>query len=91
MYWITAIAQALGIYAIMYYALNINVSISVGSIYLVTFYIKECQSPLNEICNKMEEIQNCINSYKRIKAILNEKQKEDINTGTYIEDLNGEN
>ena len=87
-YWIIAMIQAIGIYAIMYYALNINVAISLGSIYLVLYYTKECKTPLEEICNKLEELQTCINSYKRIKAVLNEKEEENIESGNYIENLN---
>ncbi len=87
-YWIIAIIQAIGIYAIIYYALNINVSISLGSIYLVLYYTKECKSPLEEICNQLEELQTCINSYKRIKVLLNETDEEIIDKGNYIENLN---
>lgn len=87
-YWIIVMIQAIGIYAIMYYALNINAAISLGSIYLVLYYTKECKTPLEEICNKLEELQTCINSYKRIKAILNETEEENIENGDYIENLN---
>lgn len=87
-YWIIAMVQAIGIYAIMYYALNINISISLGSIYLVLYYIKECKNPLEEICNQLEELQTCINSYKRIKVLMNETEEENIEKGEYIEDLN---
>ena len=80
--------QAIGIYAIIYYALNIDISISLGSIYLVLYYTKECKSPLEEICNQLEELQTCINSYKRIKVLMNEVDDEKINNGKYIEDLN---
>lgn len=48
-YWFITMIQAIGIYAIIYYALNIDVSISLGSIYLVLYYTKECKSPLEEI------------------------------------------
>lgn len=89
-YWIIAMVQAIGIYAIIYYALNINIAISLGSIYLVLYYTKECKTPLEEICNQLEEIQTCINSYKRIKALLNEKDEENIEDGEYIENLNGD-
>lgn len=89
-YWIITMIQAIGIYAIIYYALNINVAISLGSIYLVLYYTKECKSPLEEICNKLEDIQTCLNSYKRIKALLNERGEENIEIGEYIEDLNGD-
>ena len=60
--------QAIGIYAIIYYALNIDVTISLGSIYLVLYYTKECKSPLEEICDQLEEMQTCINSYKKNKS-----------------------
>ena len=87
-YWIIAMIQAIGIYAIIYYALNINVAISLGSIYLILYYTKECKTPLEEICNQLEELQTCINSYKRIKVLLNEKEEENIESGDYIENLN---
>ena len=89
-YWIIAMIQAIGIYAIIYYALNINIGISLGSIYLVLYYTKECKTPLEEICNQLEELQTCINSYKRIKVLLNETGEEDIESGEYIENLNGD-
>lgn len=89
-YWIIAMIQAIGIYAIIYYALNMNVAISLGSIYLVLYYTKECKSPLEEICNQLEELQTCINSYKRIKVLLNETDDEIIESGNYIENLNGD-
>lgn len=87
-YWTITIIQAIGIYIIIYYALNINTAISLGSIYLVLYYVKECKSPLEEICNKLEEIQTCINSYKRIRVLLNETGEENIESGDYIENLN---
>lgn len=89
-YWILTIIQSIAIYAIMYYALNIDVLISLGSVYLVLFYTKECKSPLEEIFNKLEELQTCINSYKKIKILLNEKETENIQKGDYIENLNGD-
>ena len=87
-FWIIKIIQAIGIYAIIYYALNINVAISLGSIYLVLYYTKECKTPLEEICNQLEELQTCINSYKRIKVLLNETEEEKIESGDYIQNLN---
>ena len=87
-YWLITMLQAIGIYAIIYYALNFNVAISLGSIYLVLYYTKECKSPLEEICNQLEEIQTCINSYKRVKALLNETEEEQLEKGEYIKDLN---
>ncbi len=39
-----------------------------GSIYLVLYYTKECKSPLEEICDQLEEMQTCINSYKKNKS-----------------------
>ena len=87
-YWAITMIQAIGIYIIIYYALNMNVAISLGSIYLVLYYTKECKSPLEEICNQLEELQTCINSYRRIKVLLNETEEESIANGDYIENLN---
>ena len=87
-YWMITMIQAIGIYAIIYYALNIETAISLGSIYLVLYYVKECKSPIEEICNELEEIQTCINSYKRIKVLLDETEEENIEEGEYIENLN---
>ena len=87
-YWVITFIQAFGIYITIYYALKINTAISLGSIYLVLYYIKECKSPLEEICIKLEEIQTCINSYKKIKSLLIETGEEDIENGDYIENLN---
>ena len=83
-YWMITMIQAIGIYAIIYYALNIETAISLGSIYLVLYYVKECKSPIEEICNELEEIQTCINSYKRIKVLLDETEEENIEEGEYI-------
>lgn len=89
-YWLLTIIQAIGIYAIIYYALNINASISLGSIYLVLFYTKQCKSPLEEIFNNLEDLQTCINSYKRIKIILEENNGENIKKGEFVDNLNGD-
>lgn len=89
-YWILTLIQAIAIYVILYYALNIQTAISLGSIYLVLFYTKECKTPLEEIFNQLEELQTCFNSYKRVKALLEETKEEDIETGEYVEDLNGD-
>ena len=89
-YWILTVIQSIGIYLIIYYALNIDVSISLGSIYLVLFYTKECRSPLQGLFDQLEELQTCINSYRKIKTILDEKDDEIIESGEYIEDLNGD-
>lgn len=89
-YWFITMIQTIGIYAILYYALNINTSISIGSIYLVLYYVKECKTPLEEICNRLEEFQTCINSYKRIKTLMKETDEENIYNGNYIENLNGD-
>lgn len=42
------------------------------------------------IFNQLEELQTCINSYKKIKSVLNEKNDEVIENGEYIENLNGD-
>ena len=79
-----------GIYAILYYALNINVSISLGSIYLVLYYVKQCRTPINQMFDELEEIQTCLNSLSRINKILKETDDEDIHTGLEVKDLNGD-
>ena len=89
-FWILDIIQSIGIYVIIYYALNINTNISLGSIYLVLYYIKECKRALQGIFNQLEELQTCMNSYNRIKVILNESNEEKIEEGKYIADLNGD-
>lgn len=89
-YWILTLLEAFGIYAVLYYALNIQEVISIGSVYLILFYIKECRGPLNEICNQLEEIQNCMVSYQRIREILQEKEPEDITKGEEVEIVKGD-
>ncbi len=90
MYPSSLLIEAFGIYAILNYALNLELSISLGSIYLVIFYVKQCRSPLSEMFDKMEEIQTCFNSLAKIKVILNEKDDEDILTGENAKNLNGD-
>lgn len=89
-YWVLTLLEAVGIYSVLYYALNINTSISIGSIYLILFYIKECRAPLNEICNQLEEVQNATVSYQRIKELLKEGVGEDIEKGEIIEVIKGD-
>ncbi len=89
-YWVLTLLEAIGIYSVLYYALNINVSISVGSLYLILFYIKECRSPLSEICDQLEEIQTCLASYQRVKEILQETDLEDLSDGEDIDTVKGD-
>ena len=89
-YWALILLEAIGIYAVLYYALNINLSISVGSLYLILFYIKECRSPLSEICDQLEEIETCLASYQRVKEILQEKNPEDLSAGEEMELVKGD-
>lgn len=90
MYPVALILEALGIYAILYYALNINTNISLGNIYLILFYVKECRSPLSEMFNQLEEMQTCLNSLRKINVLLKEKDDEDIYAGENIKNLNGD-
>lgn len=90
MYPVALILESLGIYAILYYALNINTNISLGNIYLVLFYVKECRTPLSQMFDQLEEMQTCLNSLRRINSILKEKDDEDIYTGEDAKDLNGD-
>lgn len=89
-YPVALVLEALGIYAILYYVLNINTSISLGNIYLVLFYVKECRTPLSQLFDQLEEMQTCLNSLRRINSILNEEDDEDIHTGENAKDLNGD-
>lgn len=82
--------QALAVWIILQYALNINMAISLGSIYLVITYIQKCRSPLNEIFSQLEEIQSSIMSLQRINKLLKEQGKEDIEKGEKIENLKGD-
>lgn len=82
--------QALAIYFILQYVFNINGFISLGSIYLVINYIKECRSPLTEIFEQLEEIQSSFMSLKRINVLLKENGIEDIEKGEKDEDLRGD-
>ena len=89
-YPLSATIQALAIYFILQYTLNIDSFISLGSIYLVINYIKECRSPLNEIFDQLEEIQSSFMSLKRINVLLKENGVEDIEKGEKDEDLKGD-
>lgn len=89
-YWALTLLEAIGIYSVLYYALNINLSISVGSLYLILFYIKECRSPLSEICDQLEEIQTCLASYQRVKEILRETDLEDLTIGEEMDIVKGD-
>lgn len=82
--------QAIAIYLILIYVFHINITISLGSIYLVINYIQNCRSPLNEIFTELEEIQSSSMSLKRINKLLKEQGKEDIETGKIVEDLKGD-
>ena len=82
--------QALAIYFILQYTLNIDNLISLGSIYLVINYIKDCREPLTEIFDQLEEIQSSFMSLKRINVLLKENGVEDIGKGEKDEDLKGD-
>jgi len=82
--------QALAIYVILIYVFNVNMAISLGSIYLVVNYIQNCRTPLNEIFTQLEDIQLSIMSLKRINKLLNEQGKEDIEIGERLEKLKGD-
>lgn len=82
--------QALAIYIILIYVFNIDISISLGSIYLVINYIQNCRSPLNEIFTELEEIQSSYMSLKRINKLLKEQGSEDIEIGEFADNLKGD-
>ncbi len=89
-FWLIGMIQALGIYLIIYYALNINLDISLGSIYLVIYYLNQCKEPLGEIFNKLDSIQISITSYKKIMKILKEKDDEFIESIENEENIDGD-
>lgn len=82
--------QAVAIYVILIYVFNMNIAISLGSIYLVINYIQNCRSPLNEIFTELEEIQSSYMSLKRINKLLREQGRENIETGEVVENLKGD-
>ena len=82
--------QAIAIYLILVYVFHINISISLGSIYLVINYIQNCRTPLTEIFTELEEIQSSIMSLTRINKLLKEQGKEDIEEGEAIPNLKGD-
>lgn len=90
MYPVSLFIQALGIYAILYYSLKLNTTISYGSIYLAIYYVRQCASPLNELFDQLEEMQTCLNSLRKINGILKEKDAEDIESGIDAKNLNGD-
>lgn len=87
---IGVLLESIGIYAILYYALNIDITYSLGTIYIFLYYIKQCFNPLKEIFNQIEEIQEATVSLERINTILKIKEKEDIYTGYKIEKFKGD-
>ena len=86
---IGVLLESIGIYAILYYALNINTTYSLGTIYIFLYYIKQCFGPLKEIFNQIEQIQESTISLERINTILKIKEKEDIYIGYSIEKFKG--
>lgn len=88
MFPVSLFLQALGIYAILYYSLKLNTTISYGSIYLAIYYVRQCASPLNELFDQLEEMQTCLNSLRKINGILKEKEDEDIESGIDAKNLN---
>lgn len=86
---ISVLVEAITIYAILYYVLNIDSEISLGTVYIFLYYIRQCFSPLKELFNQIEDIQTSQVSLERINTILLIKEKEDINKGLNIEKLKG--
>ncbi len=86
---ISVLVEAITMYAILYYVLNINSEISLGTVYIFLYYIRQCFSPLKELFNQIEEIQTSQVSLERINTILSIQEKEEINKGLNIENLKG--
>lgn len=87
---IGVLLESIGIYAILYYALNINTTYSLGTIYIFLYYIKQCFNPLKEIFNQIEQLQESTISLGRINTILKIKEREDIYIGYKIEKFKGD-
>lgn len=81
--------EAVGIYAVIYYILNIETAISLGTVYIFLYYIKQAFTPLKEIFDQLEEIQTAQVSLERINTVLLVKEKEDIQKGQKIQKLEG--
>ena len=81
--------EAVGIYAVIYYVLNIETAISLGTVYIFLYYIKQAFTPLKEIFDQLEEIQTAQVSLERINTVLLVKEKEDIQKGQKIQKLEG--
>ena len=86
---ISVLVEAITMYAILYYVLNIDSGISLGTVYIFLYYIRQWFSPLKELFNQIEEIQTSQVSLERINTILSIQEKEEINKGLNIENLKG--
>ena len=87
---VSMLIEATAIYAVLYYVLNIESGISLGTVYVFLYYIRQCFSPVKELFNQIESIQTSQVSLERINSILLIKEKEDINMGLNVEHLKGD-
>lgn len=87
---VSVLIEATAIYAVLYYVLNIESGISLGTVYIFLYYIRQCFSPVKELFNQIESIQTSQVSLERINSILLIKEKEDINKGLNVENLKGD-
>ena len=67
--------EAIAIYSVLYYVLNIENGISLGTVYIFLYYIRQCFSQV---------------SLERINTILLIQEKENINNGLNIDTLKGD-
>ena len=74
---ISVLVEAITMYAILYYVLNIDSGISLGTVYIFLYYIRQCFSPLKELFNQIEEIQTSQVSLERINTILSIRKRRD--------------
>ena len=87
---VSMLIEATAIYVVLYYVLNIESGISLGTVYVFLYYIRQCFSPVKELFNQIESIQTSQVSLERINSILLIKEKEDINMGLNVEHLKGD-
>ncbi len=88
--WTLRLINTIGIFAILYYSLNINLTISIGSIYLVIYYLRDSQSYIKDIFNILETLQTSMNSYRRIKKLLEEKDDEILEENLEFRNIDGD-
>lgn len=83
------LVEAIAIFMIVHFSLNLTISL--GTIYIFAYYIQECFKPLREIAQDFEKIGSAMISVKRVNELFqNKEEEENIFQGEEIEDLTGD-